>query len=163
MLDLHAPYHHVVLDEALTPCYVESAMTGAAAQREAMLHEVPDSTKGSRAIQSTPIQVPWRLLDMDSMCYAFLPVRSVPSAKHHEINYAMFTQIVLARYWPYFVSKSWPALQVCPLEGCGIQLRVQGFSHKLPLLTRYITHQLATLTAQVGALTLTAKQPCLTL
>ena len=52
------------------------------------------------------------------------------------------------------------ALQVCPLEGCGIQLRVQGFSHKLPLLTRYITHQLATLTAQVGAPSSTAL-PCL--
>ena len=53
-------------------------------------------------------------------------------------------------------------LQVCPLEGCGIQLRVQGFSHKLPLLTRYITHQLATLTAQVGAFALTAQQPSMT-
>ena len=55
------------------------------------------------------------------------------------------------------------ALQVCPLEGCGVQLRVQGFSHKLPLLTRYITRQLATLTAQVGSPTHTAQQPCLTL
>ena len=53
-------------------------------------------------------------------------------------------------------------LQVCPLEGCGIQLRVQGFSHKLPLLTRYITHQLATLTAEVGAFTLIAHQPSMT-
>ena len=83
--------------------------------------------------------------------------QSVTDAKHDELCSSVDTSCggeILAM----FPHKNLAALQVCPLEGCGIQLRVQGFSHKLPLLTRYITHQLATLTAQVGA---TAQQPCL--